>query len=72
MHGLIVVERLLSQIICQGASLYRLLGDIDYIELRQQNLPSGDTPCQSRLLKDVLDRVHFGYQPSGMAQHVLS
>ena len=33
MHGLVIIEGLLSQIVCQGASFYRLLGDIDYVEL---------------------------------------
>ena len=32
MHGLIIIERLLSQIVRQGTSLYRLLGDVDYVE----------------------------------------
>jgi len=35
-------------------------------------LPSGDPSCESWLFKDVLNRVHLGYQLGGMAQHVLS
>ena len=47
MHRLVVVDGLLSQVIYQGASLYRLLSDINNVEFRQQNLPSSDPSSKS-------------------------
>src|SRR4030042_3866931 len=56
----------------ENTSFDGFLSTILNVIFRQQHLPLGNLSCQSRLLKNVFDRIHSGYQPSCVVNHVVT